>query len=336
MRIAAVAAAWTLALGAWADLGPWHSRAFASPVSVAWTWPGGERGSMTLGGQGGVFTPAAPGTAVVVRCEGADASGQDAWESSWGVTNRGMRFEAGLPRESGTYWVAQRVGRIDRRIVAAFAVAGGRDREADARSFPPVTRHDSEKIRRYRSAYEPPAWQAFAPRWADAFPMSHGVRVADFCSHDGDRCLVVDPDVLDLFARIATELEGWGIPAHALRPISGYRSHDHNRSEGGAARSRHRYGDAIDFIVDADADGRMDDLDGDGDTDGNDLWRVALLVEDLQAGNASWRGGCGLYLSDTTIGSVHIDTRGHRARWGTGALDARWDRLARERGITDE
>lgn len=335
MKVSIVAAVWTIALGAWVDVAPLHARGFPQSIRAEWVWPGGEPRGMVVDGRSGIFAPAAPGSPITVACEGGASGGESAWMASWGAQGQGPRFEGILPHEPGIYWVSLQCAAGGRRITVAFSVAGARDAEEDARSFPPVTPRDSEKIRRYRSAYEPPVWQAIAPPWADPFRMSGGVRVADFCSHDGDRVLVADPDVLDLFDRLAGDLASWGIPAHALRPISGYRSHVHNRAEGGAARSRHRYGDALDFIVDADADGRMDDLDGDADSDGDDLWRVALLVEDLQAGNPSWRGGCGLYLSDTTVGSVHIDTRGHRARWGSGSLDARWERLARKRKIVE-
>ena len=215
------------------------------------------------------------------------------------------------------------------RTVARLVVAGPRDAEQDAEGYPPVTRRDTRKVREYAAAYGPPAWRAEAlPAGVDFF-LSPEVPFDAFRSQDGDPWFTAAPAALDLFGAVVDAIEGRGVPRGAVRVISGYRSAAHNRGVDGSARSRHRFGDAIDFVVDADGDGRWDDADGDGDVDGDDLWPVAMIVEGLQASVPAWAGGCGLYLSDTTLGSVHVDTRGHRARWGTGALDRRWARGGR-------
>lgn len=80
--------------------------------------------------------------------------------------------------------------------------------------------------------------------------------------------------------------------------VSGYRSPAWNRRVGGAAMSRHLFGDAVDIAVD-----RLDP---------GEVYRVALALH--QAGRVRW-GGIGVY-----PGWVHLDLRpapadGHLARW---------------------
>lgn len=323
LRAAAVASA---ALAAWFLARPDARADRDASVSCEWVWPDGRSRSLTVGPGRAVMCPVLAGSRLLLRREGG-ASGLR-WATSWGATGEGEVLDAEAPA-SGIHWVAFLGERGARRIAAVISVAGPRDRDADAAAFPPVGRRDAPKIRQNPQAYAAPAWRAPAPVWGSGAWLSAQVRAGDFFSHDGSADFVVDPDVLDLFSAVVDGLVAHGIAAHAVRPISGYRSPAHNRSDdvGGAARSRHIYGDAVDFLVDADGDGKMDDLDGDGDLDGDDLWIVILEIERLQRSRPEWMGGGGVYRSETTLGSVHIDTRGHRARWAPGALDARWERL---------
>jgi len=116
------------------------------------------------------------------------------------------------------------------------------------------------------------------------------------------------------------EVRSAGLPVSTFRILSGYRTPFYNRSIGNETRySRHVYGDAADIYVDEDRDGKMDDLDGDGLVTLDDARTLASVLESLS--QRSWyqpfEGGLGLYQANATHGPfVHVDVRGHPARWG--------------------
>jgi hypothetical protein len=76
------------------------------------------------------------------------------------------------------------------------------------------------------------------------------------------------------------------------------------------------YGDAMDFFVDNDRNGRMDDLNGDGRVDTGDGRVIVRAAERVEREHPRLVGGIGLYApTGAHAGFVHLDTRGYRARW---------------------
>lgn len=101
--------------------------------------------------------------------------------------------------------------------------------------------------------------------------------------------------------------------------MSGYRTPFYNTAIGSAQFSRHMYGDAADIYPDvAGGDGVMDDLNGDGVITRADAELLYDFAEDLYtADSAIPAGGIGAYSANAVHGPfVHIDGRGHAARWG--------------------
>ena len=114
------------------------------------------------------------------------------------------------------------------------------------------------------------------------------------------------------------ELEQRGIPAGAMKLISMFRSPPYNRSVGSNAYGRHIYGDAFDFYIDIEGDGKASDLNHDRKRDRRDAYPIVALLEDLQDDGKIPMGGIGIY---STVGgdhevTMHLDMRGHRATWG--------------------
>jgi len=100
--------------------------------------------------------------------------------------------------------------------------------------------------------------------------------------------------------------------------ISGYRTPWYNKRIGNVPNSRHVYGDAMDFYIDLDGDGRMDDLDGDGIQGRGDVDLLAEIAEEYMTrpGNSLVYGGVGRYGKTSRHGGfIHVDTRGYAARW---------------------
>jgi uncharacterized protein YcbK (DUF882 family) len=109
-----------------------------------------------------------------------------------------------------------------------------------------------------------------------------------------------------------------GYPVETFGVISGYRTPYYNKQIGNVPNSRHIYGDAMDFFIDLDGDGRMDDLNGDGDNNRADVDILFEIVKEFKRRpeNSELAGGVGRYYQVSHHGGfIHVDTRGYKARW---------------------
>ena len=132
--------------------------------------------------------------------------------------------------------------------------------------------------------------------------------------------VLLSPRLLDKLELTIQQLERMGHPVENVGVISGFRTPQYNESggdpSGRGALSRHMYGDAMDFFIDNDGDGRMDDLNGDGSVDSDDGRVMIEAGERVEQRYPDLIGGLGLYApTGAHAGFVHTDTRGYRARW---------------------
>lgn len=153
--------------------------------------------------------------------------------------------------------------------------------------------------------------------------VSKRFHLGDFLTHDQQdvwpKVLVIRPKLLDKLELIGEALDAQGMPSK-LHVMSGFRTPQYNALEvhpGGRARnSRHMYGDASDIFVDADGDGRMDDLNHDGKVNVKDAQVLFAVAEGVEAAHPELVGGLSAYPATTAHGPfVHVDTRGFKARW---------------------
>ena len=80
--------------------------------------------------------------------------------------------------------------------------------------------------------------------------------------------------------------------------------------------SAHIYGGAADIIVDGNRDGRLDDLNHDGQSNRKDAKLLAGLAEELELKYPELAGGVGWYSRTRYRGAfVHVDVRGRKSRW---------------------
>ncbi len=132
--------------------------------------------------------------------------------------------------------------------------------------------------------------------------------------------VAISPRLLDKLELTIDELEATGHPVKDAGVISGFRTPEYNVSGGSPGGrgelSRHMYGDAMDIFIDNDGDGRMDDLNRDGEVDREDGRVIVRAAERVEQKYPQLIGGIGLYSpTGAHAGFVHIDTRGYRARW---------------------
>lgn len=144
-----------------------------------------------------------------------------------------------------------------------------------------------------------------------------------FITNDQERVwpkyVVMREELLDKLELVLTTLEAQGVPTRNVVVLSGFRTPQYNRRasfEGAAYASRHQFGDAADLIIDADRNGRMDDLNRDGAVNFMDTDVINRAVERVERQFPDLVGGLGLYHAKGPSGPfAHIDVRGTRARW---------------------
>ena len=160
-------------------------------------------------------------------------------------------------------------------------------------------------------------------------PGNQGLRLSDhftvgeFLTHDQrdvwPKYVVLQEPLIDKLELVLADLAAHGVPTNRVRVLSGFRAPYYNDrivAEGAARASRHQYGDAADIIIDADGDGRMDDLNHDGRLDLRDTQLILRSVERVEKAYPALVGGLGLYHAMGTSGPfAHIDVRGTSARW---------------------
>ena len=181
-----------------------------------------------------------------------------------------------------------------------------------------------ERASRRHSRYELPAGFLEVTPEIAATPLSTHFVISDFLTHDQPaiwpKVLVIRLPLLDKLELISAELVARG-RSPAVRVMSGFRTPQYNARGvgplgGRSGDSRHMYGDAADIYVDADGDGRMDDLDGDGRVTPRDAAWLADIASRVEGNYPELTGGIGVYRANAVHGPfVHVDVRGTAARW---------------------
>jgi uncharacterized protein YcbK (DUF882 family) len=153
--------------------------------------------------------------------------------------------------------------------------------------------------------------------------VSEHFRLSDFLTRDQTsvwpKFVLLEERLIDKLELILGELARKGIDNRRAAVLSGFRApyyNDRRIDEGAARASRHQFGDAADIIIDADFDGRMDDLNRDGRLDLRDLTVIGQAVAAVEQRHPELVGGLGTYAAMGPSGPfAHIDVRGTSARW---------------------
>lgn len=182
------------------------------------------------------------------------------------------------------------------------------------------------ELHRVRSdAYDNPAGFVEVTAENASVHVSDHLTLGDLVTHDRapfPKYIVLREELLDKLELVLADLEMHGVSTQHIEVLSGFRTPSYNfalgDASGRARESRHQYGDAIDMIIDADGDGRMDDLNHDGRVDVADVRVIEAAVDRVERAHPEFAGGLGLYREMGPSGPfAHIDVRGTRARWGT-------------------
>jgi hypothetical protein len=229
--------------------------------------------------------------------------------------------QAGVPSRPGIYrWLTDARQALNLIVLTPFsAKIGGRIGAYRMGAWPFERRAPRDP------AYENP------PGFIEVTPENFGTRVSEhfslgqFVTKGQDdvwpKYVVLDRRLIDKLELTIEELSRAGHPVGGLTVMSGFRTPDYNGSggdtSGRSAVSRHLYGDAADVFPDGQGRGWIEDLNRDGRQDIRDARIVAAAAERVEARHPELVGGIGVYPANSSHGPfVHIDARGHRARWG--------------------
>jgi len=114
---------------------------------------------------------------------------------------------------------------------------------------------------------------------------------------------LMDKRVLKKLLQLKQHLAKADFDEDAFHVVNGYRHPAYNAKVGGASKSRHILGQAIDIsVADIDKNGRIEKKD------------KAIVLDLLEKKVIRSFGGLGLYPKTRT---VHLDVRGYRARWNS-------------------
>ena len=232
------------------------------------------------------------------------------------ATDGGWRWEA--PVEPGAY---------------AFRVEGPDGRAVHVNVFVLVPASamrgehlDGYRIGRYRVTGSRPHPRGFIQARAqdeDILLSPHFTLGQLLCKQPGSpRYALVSAPLVQKLEALLARVAAAGHDVRTLHVMSAYRTPWYNRQIGNTTTlSHHLYGEAADVFVDADGDGHMDDLNGDGRRDIDDARLLFGMVEQVERAER-WSpvrvlvGGLKAYRKNQVRGPfVHVDVRGRAARW---------------------
>ncbi len=154
----------------------------------------------------------------------------------------------------------------------------------------------------------------------DMFVSPH-FRLRQFlCKQEGGwpKYIVPNEKLYGYLEKILAQVKEKGLAIDTLHIMSGYRTPFYNARIDNVDYSRHIYGDAADIFIDADGDGTMDDLNGDGSANIEDAELFAVWIREALTSSSAepLPGGLGVYAERSWRGPfVHFDIRGFEAIW---------------------
>jgi hypothetical protein len=241
--------------------------------------------------------------------------------------------ERNVGTASADVWRFQAPTKTGLYALRAVHAASGRETRLNLLVMIPASRVKNNHLNSYRidsypkprakhsALYQPPGGFIEVTPALQRLQLSPHFQLRQFlCKQEAGfpKYLVMQERLLALLEQLVPVIREAGFPIKTLAPISGYRTPYYNRLIGNVPNSRHVFGDAYDWYVDTDGNGRMDDINGDGKLDGKDSRALFNLVDGFLARPASsiFVGGLGRYRPTASHGGfVHTDTRGYRARW---------------------
>jgi hypothetical protein len=173
-------------------------------------------------------------------------------------------------------------------------------------------------IEEYPNFKKPRGFIVTTPDNLDTYVSPH-YKLGDFASRSTDgfpKYTVLCEELLVKLELLTDLVRSHGVRFDRFTVFSGYRPPAYNWRVEHGHNSAHIYGGAADIIIDANNDGRFDDLNHDGQSNSKDAKLLAAYAEELEAKHPELVGGIGWYRRTRSRGPfIHVDVRGKHARW---------------------
>lgn len=220
----------------------------------------------------------------------------------------GRRWDWTAPRVPGLYPIE-----VDSITVQAFVLTPASRMRGEYLNGYRIGRYPTKPLRGLDIYRAPGGFIEITRANENTFVSPHFQLKQFVCKQGGayPRYVVLNEQLIERLETLLAIANDAGINASTFHVMSGYRTPAYNRAIGNVPYSRHTWGSAADIFVDSDRDGRMDDLNRDGESDIRDAEILYRLFEGPQAS-----GGMGKYEPTAAHGPfVHVDVRDRRARW---------------------
>ena len=132
------------------------------------------------------------------------------------------------------------------------------------------------------------------------------------------RYVLVDEKLALKLEILTSEFRSLGLLDSRMKFLSAFRPPARNRKAGQARYSQHQYGRAVDIYIDDGSNGRMDDLNHDGNIDLLDALVMYRVVDAMEKDGRlkGLEGGLGAYPGTGNHGPfIHMDVRIYSVRW---------------------
>ncbi len=264
-----------------------------------------------------------PGEKLALRVEAGDTGGyalRDPWGRSVPAGSR--RWDWTAPDSAGLYpFTIRRADGLDSMLFNAFVMLPATAMNGEYLQGFRIGKYPSAPLRRLAFYQAPRGFIRMDSASAAAWVSPH-FRLGQFACKQSAAL----PAFLILRERLVLKLElileeanRAGYACESFHVMSGYRTPFYNHLIGNVKMSAHQFGGAADIFIDASPeDGEMDDLNGDGKSDGEDSDLLFRLVDAMSLNEfyLPYIGGIGKYSKNDSHGAfVHVDVRGFRAIW---------------------
>jgi hypothetical protein len=250
------------------------------------------------------------------------ATSDDANSSGW-VASAGELVDMGratcwvAPQEPGLYPIIVTSGTTVRRINAFVMIPfDSLDKRGYLRGVK-IGRYP-RPIEEYPNFRKPKGFIITTPDNLDVYVSPH-YTLRDFASRNMGsfpKYTVLCEELLVKLELLTDLVKSRGVKFDRFTVFSGYRPPAYNWRVERGRNSAHIYGGAADIIVDANNDGRFDDLNHDGQSNRKDAKVLAAYAEELEKEHPELVGGIGWYSRTRSRGPfIHVDVRGKHARW---------------------
>jgi hypothetical protein len=265
-----------------------------------------------------------PGEEIDIEISDPQDKGNYALRTNAGtvITGKNNRWRWQAPQQAGHYTITIiPAAANDTMNLSVFVMVPIQNMKGEYLNGYRIGNYPEKPLRGLKAYEKPKGFIEVTAQNQDLYISPHFQLKQFLCKQNGGfpKYVVLREKLLSKLEVVLEKINEAGYKCETFHVMSGYRTPYYNEAIRDVRYSRHIYGDAADIFIDVDPeDERMDDLNKDGKINFSDADVMYDIIDELYG--KSWYevyiGGLGKYgCTDCHGPFVHIDVRGHRARW---------------------